>query len=68
MARPLRIEYEGAFYHITARGNECNTIFYDKTDYERFKSYLKEAQERYGYLLHCYAKESGSGLDIGQLP
>jgi hypothetical protein len=34
MARPLRIEYEGAFYHITARGNERNTIFYDKTDYE----------------------------------
>ena len=22
MARPLRIEYEGAFYHVTARGNE----------------------------------------------
>jgi len=54
MARPLRIEYEGAFYHITARGNERNTIFYEKTDYERFKSYLKEAQERYGYVLHCY--------------
>jgi putative transposase len=54
MARPLRIEYEGAFYHITARGNERNTIFYDKTDYERFKGYLKEAKERYGYILHCY--------------
>jgi putative transposase len=54
MARPLRIEYEGAFYHITARGNERHTIFYDKTDYERFKSYLKEAKERYGYILHCY--------------
>ena len=54
MARPLRIEYEGAFYHITARGNERTDIFYDKTDYERFKGYLKEAQERYGYLLHCY--------------
>ena len=54
MARPLRIEYEGAFYHITARGNERHTIFYDKTDYERFKSYLKEAKERYGCVLHCY--------------
>jgi putative transposase len=54
MARPLRIEYEGAFYHITSRGNERNAIFYEKSDYERFKSYLKEAQERYGYLLHCY--------------
>jgi putative transposase len=54
MARPLRIEYEGAFYHITSRGNERKPIFHAKTDYERFKSYLKEAKERYGYVLHCY--------------
>ena len=27
MARPLRIEYEGAFHHITARGNERKRIF-----------------------------------------
>ena len=40
MARPLRIEYEGAFYHITSRGNERKSVFFDKTDYERFKSYL----------------------------
>ena len=54
MARQLRIEYEGAFYHITSRGNERKAIFHGKTDYERFKSYLKEAQERYGYVVHCY--------------
>lgn len=54
MARPLRIEYEGAFYHVTSRGNERKKIYYAKADYEKFKSYLKEAQEKYGYLLHCY--------------
>jgi hypothetical protein len=27
MARPLRITYEGAFYHVTARGNEQKKIF-----------------------------------------
>ena len=27
MARPLRIEFAGAFYHITARGNERKDIF-----------------------------------------
>jgi chromosomal replication initiation ATPase DnaA len=37
MARPLRIEYKGAFYHITARGNERKRIFFSKIDYEKFK-------------------------------
>jgi REP element-mobilizing transposase RayT len=36
MARPLRIEYSGAFYHITARGNERKKIFFAKSDYDRF--------------------------------
>lgn len=35
MARPLRIEYPNAFYHITFRGNERRPIFRSKGDYER---------------------------------
>ena len=54
MARPLRIEYEGAFYHVTARGNERKRVFFGKADYEAFKGYLKEAKEKYGARLHCY--------------
>lgn len=54
MARPLRIEYEGAFYHVTARGNERKRIYDSTPDYEKFRSYLKRAQEKYGYVLHCY--------------
>ena len=54
MARPLRIEYEGAFYHVTSRGNERRKIYFSKADFTKFKSYLKEAQEKYGYVLHCY--------------
>ena len=54
MARPLRIEYEGAFYHVTSRGNERKRIFSAKTDYYQFKSYLKEAQKKYRYHLHSY--------------
>lgn len=30
LARPLRIEYEGAFYHVTARGNERKRIFFGR--------------------------------------
>ena len=54
MSRPLRIEYEGAFYHITARGNERKRIFYDEKDYRKFKDYLVQAQDKHDYLLHCY--------------
>jgi len=54
MSRPLRIKYEGAVYHITARGNERKRIFFATSDYTKFKEYLREAQDRYGYLLHCY--------------
>ncbi|MFQ6084578.1 MAG: transposase, partial [Candidatus Aminicenantia bacterium] len=54
MARPLRIEYEGAFYHITARGNEKRVIFHDREDREKFFSYLEETESRYGSLIHMY--------------
>jgi len=54
MARPLRIEYEGAFYHVTGRGNERREIFQTKKDYERFKRYVIGAQDRYDFLLHGY--------------
>jgi REP element-mobilizing transposase RayT len=32
MARPLRIEYNGAHYHVTSRGNERKAVFRDDTD------------------------------------
>ena len=46
MARPLRIKYEGAVYHITARGNERKRIFFAASDYTKFKEFLREAQEK----------------------
>lgn len=54
MTRPLRIEYEGAFYHITSRGNERKRIFYSKSDYEKFKSYLRNGVEKFAFRLHSY--------------
>ena len=35
MARPLRIEYPGAFYHVTSRGNEQKDIFKSQRERER---------------------------------
>ena len=54
MARPLRIEYEGALYHVTARGNERGKVFFTKADYRKFREYLREGQTKYGFILHCY--------------
>jgi hypothetical protein len=38
MARPLRIEFSGALYHITARGNAQAPIYHDDEDREQFLS------------------------------
>ncbi|MEW6162861.1 MAG: transposase [Nitrospirota bacterium] len=54
MARQLRIEYEGAFYHITSRGNQREDIYWDDKDREEFKKILKRTKEIYGYFLYAY--------------
>lgn len=54
MARQLRIEYPGAFYHVTSRGNEQKDIFKSKKDREKFISYLESASVRYGAVIHAY--------------
>ena len=54
MARPLRIEYPGAFYHVTSRGNEKKDIFKSAADREKFLFYLASACARYGAEIHAY--------------
>jgi hypothetical protein len=54
MARPLRIEYPGAFYHITGRGSEGKRIFLSSADYEKFKEYLLEGRRKFHVVVHGY--------------
>ena len=54
MARPLRIEFPEAFYHLTARGNERKPIFRDDRDRGRLLDILGEAAERYRLVVHAY--------------
>ena len=54
MARPLRLELEGAFYHITARGNERKNIYTGQADYLKFLEYLRETKKKFGILIHGY--------------
>ena len=48
MARPIRVEFEGAVYHVTARGNERKPIYRDDRDRERFLEILEETVKRFG--------------------
>lgn len=54
MGRQLRIEYPGAYYHVTARGNERKDIFKSNRDREKFLEYLQSAVERYGAIIHVW--------------
>jgi putative transposase len=54
MARPLRIEFEGAVYHITSRGNAKQAIFLDDADCEKFLERLGQVVERFGWVCHAY--------------
>ncbi len=54
MARPLRIEYPGAVYHVTSRGNEKKPIFKDDDDRASFLSILARVNKRYNWLCHAY--------------
>lgn len=54
MARKNRIWFPGATYHITARGNNQNKIFYDTKDYMKYKEIIRDTQLKYPFLLHSY--------------
>ncbi len=54
MARPLRVQFPGACYHVTSRGNERKSIYKSIKDREQFLSYLESAHERYGAIIHIY--------------
>ena len=47
MARPWRIEFEGAYYHVLSRGNERKDIFYDDKDRGLFIDTLGEVSDRF---------------------
>lgn len=54
MARPLRIQYPGAVYHVTCRGNERREIFRDDKDRKTFLEILSQSIEIYNIRLYSY--------------
>lgn len=54
MARPLRIEYDGALYHITSRGNARKPIYKDDEDRKIFLDTLNNVKNKYNWICHAY--------------
>jgi putative transposase len=54
MARPLRIEFADATYHITSRGNEQRDIFYSDDDRRAFLSFLGDAVRRFHWSITAW--------------
>jgi putative transposase len=54
MARALRLEFEGALYHVCARGNRRERIFADEKDCWRFLALVRESLRRYEVEVHTY--------------
>ena len=56
MARPLRVEYPGAIYHVTARGNERGAIFRSDADRSRFLTKLRDLREAHHVDVYAFAQ------------
>jgi len=54
MSRPLRIEYENAYYHVMNRGQGRRQVFPNVDHYADFQQCLSEAHIRFGIEVHAY--------------
>lgn len=56
MARPLRIEFAGAVYHVTSRGDRQEDIYLDDDDRELWLSVFAETCDRYNWRCHAWVQ------------
>jgi putative transposase len=54
MSRPLRLEFAGALYHVTSRGNERKTIYHQEDDFDLFLKILSDVCEQFNWVIHAY--------------
>jgi putative transposase len=54
MARPLRLEFENAVYHVTSRGNRKERIFFSARDRCIFLTKLNDTLERFSFICYAY--------------
>jgi len=56
MARPLRIEFANAVYHVTCRGHRREDIFRSRADRFAWLAEMEKVCERFHFLVHCYCQ------------
>ncbi|WP_332858756.1 transposase [Janthinobacterium svalbardensis] len=56
MTRPLRLEFAGALYHVTSRGDRRSTIYRDDTDRIAWQAVLALVCERYHFVIHSFCQ------------
>jgi hypothetical protein len=66
MARPLRIEFPGAVYHVTSRGNERRPIVRDDEDREMFVQLLARVVLKFGLALYAWVLLDNHWLQYAQ--
>ena len=54
MARPLRLEFAHALYHVTSRGNRREDIYHDDADRQAWLSLLARVCKRFNWTVHAY--------------
>ncbi|MGI8603560.1 MAG: hypothetical protein ACR2OZ_11255 [Verrucomicrobiales bacterium] len=54
MARPLRIDFPGAWHHVSSRGNERREVFRTDGDRRQWLTLLAQVPERFGAAIHGY--------------
>ena len=54
MARPLRLEYAGAIYHVTSRGDRQEVIYDDDDDRLRWLGIVAKVCDRFNWRVHAY--------------
>ncbi len=54
MARPLRLEFPGAIYHVTSRGDRQEAIYEGDADRQQWLDILSKICERYNWRVHAY--------------
>src|SRR5688572_1974613 len=54
MSRPLRLEFPGAIWHVTSRGNERRDIVRDDLDRRRFVAFLGRVVHDHNWILHAW--------------
>ncbi|MDN4035607.1 transposase [Massilia sp. YIM B02443] len=56
MNRPLRLEFPGALYHVTARGDNRGLIFMDDADRRKWLSIMSLVSARFNVAAHAYCQ------------